>query len=177
MAEKLKKKAGAERAQSRKYIAVIGIVVVIVVIAGAAVYGLNSTKPTDFSTFRSNFNSASRVGIYTTGYNGTALSSTIGCATAVIESIVGSQTYHRNASTIDLFVLNQTDCVFENGISGTVGNYTFNSIGNCLNVSKAEPSIFINYSQVNSTVIRPKALYISGDEQFLGLCGVATEIT
>ena len=171
------KKAAAEGGQSRKYLAVVGIAVVIVIIAGAVVYGLSSTQPTDFNAFKSNFNSAGRVAIYTTGYNGIALSSTIGCATAVIESVVGSRAYHRNASTIDLFVINQTECVFENGIGGAVGNYTFNSIGNCLNVSKAEPSIFINYSPVNSTVIKPRALYVSGNEQFLGMCGVAAEIS
>ncbi len=171
------KKAAAPSGQSRKYIAVIGIVVVVVIIAGAVVYGLGSTKPTGFSTFKSNFNSAPRVAIYTTGYNGTAISSTVGCATAIIESVVGSQTYHRSANTIDLYVINQTECVFENGVGGTVGNYTFNSIGNCINASKTEPSIFINYSSVNSTVIKPKALYMSGDARFLGLCGLASEIT
>ena len=171
------RKAAAKGGQPRKYIAVIGIAAIIVIIAGAVVYGLNSTKQTDFTTFRGNFNSAGRVAIYATGYNGTALSSTIGCATAVIESVIGSPIYHRNASSIDLFVINQTKCVFENGIGGTVGNYIFNSIGNCLNTSMHEPSIFINYSSVNSTVIKPIALYVSGNEQFLSLCGVAAEIS
>lgn len=161
----------------RKYAAVIGIVVIIVVIAGAAVYGLSSTKGTGFSTFKSGFDSAPRVAIYATGYNGTALSATIGCATAVIESVVGSPTSHRNASTIDLFVINQTACAYENGIGSTITNYTFNSISNCVGASRSEPSIFINYSSVNTTIVKPTALYIYGNSEFLALCGVASEIT
>lgn len=172
-----KDKRGAGGSSSRKYAAIIGIAVIIVIIAGAAAYGLMGSKPTDFSTFRNNFNSAGRVAIYTTGHNGTALSATIGCATAVIESIVGNPSTHRDSNTIDLFVINQTECAFENGVGGTVGNYTFNSISNCVNASRTEPSIFINYSDVNTTIVKPTSLYIYGDTQFLSLCGVATEIT
>ncbi len=167
-----------ERASSkRKYTAVIGITIIVIIIAGALVYGLESTKPTDISTFKSNFNSAQRVAIYAKGNNGTQWSSAIGCATAIIESIVGNPTYHRNASAIDFFVLNRTACTYEYGVSGTVSNYTYNSISNCLSISAHEPSIFVNYSTANSTHITPTALYVSGNQQYLGLCGVASEIT
>ncbi len=178
MERKARAKAnGTKGSMRRKYAAVIGIVVVIVVIAGATVYGLSSAKATSFGTFKGNFDSAPRVAIYATGYNGTALSATIGCATAVIESVVGSPTSHRNASTIDLFVLNQTSCAYENGIGGTITNYTFNSISNCVRTSSSEPSIFINYSSVNVTIVKPTSLHIYGNSEFLALCGVASEIT
>lgn len=179
MAEKQpKKKPDDKSSSSKKYAAVIGTIAIILIIAGALVYGLSGSNPTSFSTFRSNYNSASRVAIYASaGTNGTGISSTIGCATALVESLIASPSSHRNASTIDFFIMNQTACVYENGVGGTVGNYTYNSPGNCINTSRSEPSIFINYSAVNSTVIKPTALYISGDAQFLSLCGVASEIT
>ncbi len=178
MAQKSEKKQEKKNTgNGRKYLAVIGIVVVFIAVAGGLVYGLGRTQPTSFSTFKQNFDSAPRVAIYATGYNGTQLGSTIGCATAVIESIVGSSTYHRNSSTIDLYVMNSTACTFENGIGGQISNYSFNSIGNCLSASQHEPSIFINYSETNITRITPTTLHISGNEQFLELCGVASEIT
>jgi hypothetical protein len=178
VADKQPKKKPDDKSSSRKYVAVIGTVVIILIIAGALVYGLSSNSPTSFSTFKAGYNSASRVAIYASaGSNNTGIGSTVGCATALIEGLIGSPSSHRNASTIDFFIMNQTSCVYEHGIGGAVGNYTYNSPGNCINTSKSEPSIFINYSVVNSTVIKPTVLYISGDAQFLSLCGVASEIT
>ncbi|HUC38809.1 MAG TPA: hypothetical protein VL944_01635 [Candidatus Acidoferrum sp.] len=175
--ERPKRQAEPKKGERRKYIAVVAIVIIVVIVAGAVVYGLNATQPTSISTFKNNFNSASRVSIYITAYNGTALSYSIGCATSIIESIVGNGQNHRNASTIDLFIANQTTCVYQSGIGSVVTNYTFGSIENCTNTARSEPSIFINYSSTNRTTITPRTLYVSGDGQFLSLCGVASEIT
>ena len=185
MADKGKRPARAGRdampekgSGQRRATAAIGIIVIVDVVAGALAYGLYSNPPTSFANFRNRFNSAPRVAIFTTGYNGTQVSSTVGCASAVIEEIVGSATSHRNASSIDFFAINQTACVYENGIGGLVKNYTYNSIANCINTSRGEPSIFINYSDSgNSTVIKPSALYITGDQKFLAMCGIASEIS
>jgi hypothetical protein len=73
--------------------------------------------------------------------------------------------------------MNQTSCVFEHGVGGVVTNYTYNTTANCINTSKTEPSIFINYSDTNSTRITPQALYVAGDSQFLAICGIASELS
>lgn len=184
MADRTRKQAEPRQAaapgkgQDRRPLAVVGIMVIIVIIAGALAYGLIGYHPTSFSAFLAKFDSAPRVAIYTGGNNGTAISSTVGCASAVIEAAVGSSTHHRDPNTIDFFVINQTACAYENGIGGQVKNYTYNSISNCLNTSKSEPSIFINYSTSgNSTVIGTATLRISGDQRFLSMCGVASEIS
>jgi hypothetical protein len=161
----------------KKAAAAIGIVVIAIIVAGALAFGLNRSPPTSISTFLSNFYSAPRVAIYTTAYNGTQISSTIGCASALIESVVGSPSHHRNASTIDFFAINGTSCTYELGIGGIIKNYTYNSISNCINMSRSEPSIFINYSESNSTIVKPESLYIYGNQKFLAMCGITTEIS
>ncbi len=171
------KKEAKKADRKARFTYVIGTVVAILVLLGFATYFLqHSGKTSDFNTFKSNFNTAPRVAIYATAYNGTAVSATIECASSIIEEITGNPQVHRNSSTIDFFAINQTTCVFENGIGGVVKNYTYNSISNCIATSKAEPSIFLNYSSVNNTVITPSTLYISGDAGFLAMCGIASEL-
>lgn len=161
-----------------KYIAAIVIVVAIIGVAIFASSLFTARQPTsDFLVFQRNFNSAPRVNIFVAAYNGTVLSSTISCGTAIIEQIVGSKANHRNASTIDLNIINQTSCIRSTGLGGSASNYTTTTLQNCLNASGTEPSIYINYSTTNTTIIRPEYLYISGDALFLRECGVASQIS
>lgn len=167
----------SSRQGAAKYIAAI---IIIVAIIGAAIfanyYFVGNHNNGDFTVFQSNFNSAPRVTIMVAGYNGTVLSSTIGCATSVIEQIVASKTNHRDPSTIDLSIINQTSCVLSTGLQGKT-NYTVTSLQNCINYTKTEPTIFINYSTTNSTIIHPDYLSITGDQLYLSECGVASEIS
>ena len=104
-----KKKRDGNAAAVVKYAAAIIIIVAIIAAAiFTAPYILNgqSGQNAPFNSFRNNFNSAPRVDIVVAAYNGTVLSGTIGCATAIIENIVGSKSMHRNASTIDLSIIN-----------------------------------------------------------------------
>ena len=151
----------------------------IVIAAIFASFELNAFKGgnASFDTFKSNFNSAKRVDIVVAAYNGTILSSTVGCATAVIEQIVGSKTNHRNSTTIDLNIVNQTSCIRKEGLGLNTSNYTIVALQDCLNMTKTEPTIYINYSLANTTVIKPNYLYVSGDQLFLRECGISSEIS
>ncbi len=161
-----------------KYVAAI---VVVVAIIGAAIFaGLLSipSSQSNFTTFRNNFNSAPRVAITVAAYNSTILSGTIGCATAIIEEVVASKTEHRNSSTIDLNIINQSSCITTRGLGGTnSSNYTTTSLQDCLNISRTEPTIYINYSTANRTIISPEYMYVSGNMLFLRECGVASQIS
>jgi hypothetical protein len=151
--------------------------VAIVAVSYLVVSGIysNSNPQNSFSTFRSNFYSAPRVAIYATAYNGTVMSGTVGCATAIIENIVASTQAHRNSSTIDFFIINQTKCTYVSGLGKSNGTET--SLAACLNMSGSEPTIYINYSSTDmNPVIKPDYLYISGNSTFLNECGVATEL-
>ena len=157
---------------------IIAIVAVIAVIAAIAYARLYSSSSSSFNAFKSAFNSAPKVGIYVTADNSTGLSSTVGCATTLIERIVETPQTHRSPSSIGFYVMNSTSCVYSsNGLGGTIKNYTYTSTENCLNFSRGVPSIFLNYSNANSTLITHDSLYISGDAAFMNQCGIAYELT
>ena len=83
-----------------------------------------------------------------------------------------------NACTIDLSIINQTGCILSHGIGQLNGsNYTITSLQNCLNITGTEPTLYINYSVKNTTVIRPDYMYVSGNGVFLRECGVASSLT
>lgn len=170
-------KQKAEKTGTRKPVILV-LVLLIIIIAGIA-YSFMYTPIIggNINTFKNSFATAQRVAIYAMGYNGTALSSTSGCATFIIESIVSSRQNHRNASTIDYYVLNRTNCVYSSAPLGSISsNYIITSQQNCLNASTVEPSIFINYSQSNTTLIQGNRLYVSGNKLFLAQCGIAQSL-
>ena len=109
------------------YLAAAALAFIAIVVASYfIVSGLysNSNPTGSFSTFRSNFYYAPRVAIYATAYNGTVMSGTVGCATAIIENIVASTQAHRNSSTIDFFIINQTKCTYVSGLGKSNGTET-----------------------------------------------------
>lgn len=163
------------------YIAAIVIIILIIAVAifaaGLLNTGSNNSSSASFDAFMKNYNSAPRVNIFVTSYNGTVLSGTVSCATAIIEKLVASRTNHREASTIDLNIINETTCIRSTGLGNSTANYTTTTLQNCLNTSSTEPSIYINYSTNNVTIIKPDYLYISGDSLFLRECGLASEIS
>ncbi len=176
-------KPSAGQPVKKSNLAKYGIAIIIVVaIIGAAIFAglISGQSGSSFDTFKANFNAAPRVAILVTAYNGTVLSGTVGCATAIILQIASSAQNHRNTSTIDFDIINQSSCIETRGLSGTVPkpNYTTTSVQNCLNITQKEPTIYINYSaNQNSTIIKPRYLYIAGTSTFLRECGVASQIS
>ena len=179
------KKSAAKKREAHKGVsaavkmAVVAVVIIIIAAGALLVYDNlfgSGQQSASFGTFKANFNTAPRVAIFATAYNGSILSSTVGCATAVIVQIVSSQANHRNPSTIDYYVINQTSCVYSAaGLGQPTSNYTTASVQSCLNVTRTEPTIFINYTATNSTIIRPDYLYTSGNAAYLAQCGIADE--
>ncbi len=104
-------------------------------------------------------------------------SSVIGCSTQLIEQLIASKTQHRNASTIDYYVMNATQCSYSGASLGSAGGSINTTPTECLNLAGTEPRIFINYSSTNSTFVSPTALYIHGNMKFMLQCGIASEIT
>lgn len=179
--DKRPERATERNSASQKPYLMIGVAVVIVAIAvaGIALYiNNNSGSSGSFSAFKSSFQAAPRVAIFATAYNGTVLSGTVGCSTAIIESVVGSRTSHRNASTIDFYIINRTSCTFlKYGLGSKSSNYTTTALSNCTGTMAREPTVYINYSTgAPITTIQPKYLYISGNQTFLSECGVASQL-
>jgi hypothetical protein len=158
----------------------VGIIIVVLII-GVAIFAnslLTIKQPnTSFNVFSKNFDSAQKVNIFVYDPNSTVYQGTFGCASSVIIQIIANKTSHRNSSTIDFNVVNQTSCIRSNGLGGATSNYITTSLQNCLNTTATEPTLYINYSAHNTTIIRPEYLYVSGNLLFLKECGVASEIT
>jgi hypothetical protein len=155
-------------------------IIIIVVVAGGLVYGLNMSQQgqTSIAVFEGNFDSAARVSVLVTAYNGTTLAAATGCATGLIEQLTATHgSAHKNASMISFYVINSTKCVYAPQLGSSSSTYSNSTPGKCINMSRSTPSIFINYSDTNRTVITPDALYVSGTTGFLSQCGVASEIT
>lgn len=155
-------------------------VLCMAIVLGAAIIAvIYLSKPPSFSEFRTAFVSANSVAIFAM-YNGTLLgvggSSTVSCATALIERL------RRPSSSINFFVINQTSCTFATYGLGSNNSSTSNAttttgIGRCINMSKGMPVLYINYSTQNETVIGRGTLYVSGDLMFLRECGIAAQLT
>ena len=161
-----------------KTLAVIAIIIIFAAIFSSLFYGLVAYKPTSFKAFASNFNKANSVSIYINYTNGTDYAPELSCSNALIEELIGSVAAHKNASQINLYVLYNDSCIYRQGSLGTlISNYTNATRSECLGYGSSEPSIFINYSNVNRTIITPNKLYFTGDAKFLNECGIAYQIT
>ncbi len=170
------KAAKAEQVPAKtKYIAGIGLAVIILAIAGALFYGLQPSQPSSIGAFQASFLSANTIGIYVGDFNATGYPPADGCANNLIETAVANAQHHRAPGSINFFVVNTTSCSYSHGLGGTVNTSVIN-VTQCLGFSATEPSIFINYSTTNSTLVRDGVLYISGTLKFLSECGIASEI-
>lgn len=174
-------KAKAAGSNTVPAVIIIAVIVIAVALGYLASSHLLATTTgggqESFQAFQSHFYAAPRVAIYVTYLNGSTFSYSAGCAYALIEKLVGSSSYHRNASTIDfLIIANSTSCLTPNGALGSSNGTNVVPIQKCLSTSSSEPSVFINYSSVNSTVIRSGNLYTSGDALFLTECGISSEL-
>ena len=162
----------------RQTLAIIAIVIIFAAVFSSLFYGLISYKPTSFSAFASNFNKASSVAIYVNYSNGTTFAPELSCSNALIEELTSSVKDHKNASQINFYVLYNDSCIYRQGALGTlISNYTNATRAECIGYGAGKPSVFINYSSVNRTIITPSKLYFSGDANFLDECGIAYQIT
>ncbi|MCL5440986.1 MAG: hypothetical protein M1448_03870 [Candidatus Marsarchaeota archaeon] len=155
------------------------VVVAIVVVSVIYLYlsHLGNSSSSNFLSFKSAFNSAPHVGIYVAYLNGTTFSYTMGCATTLIEELTANRTTHRVPNTINFYVINGTSCIYSNGLGNPSSNYSNLSSSGCISFSKSVPSIFINYTAENNTVVSGKDLYFSGSTKYLSECGIAYEVT
>lgn len=167
-----------KRSIERNALVAIAIVVILAAVFSALFYGLVAYKPTSFKAFASNFNRANSVAVYVNYTNGTEFAPELSCSNALIEELISSSAVHKNASQISLYILYNNSCVYRQGALGTlISNYTNATRSECISYGTGKPSIFINYSRANSTVITPEKLYFTGDAKFLSECGIAYQIT
>lgn len=164
-------RAAKSRGLDPKPYAIAGIAVIILAAVAYIVYSNYITTP--FPAFLGNFHSASRVALVVGYANLTQYANMAECSDFVVQTIA----HTRNASTIDIFVLNKTTCYYSPTGLGHAINVSTQPSSACLNVARSEPSIYLNYSNTNSTTITPYHLYVYGNAAYMQKCGIATDLS
>ena len=170
--EPRKAKDGEKKIDSKQVMQIAVPFAIVAIIAVVLYFVYANYLNTPFSTFQRNYDSASRVALAVTYGNVTQYSAEAGCSQYLIQTIAGT----RNASTIDFFILNRTMCYYSPTGLGHAINISTVPASQCLGYARSEPSIFLNYSNNNSTVITPYHLYASGNAAYMAKCGIAVEI-
>lgn len=170
-AETAKKEPGKQESQLKTAITVaVPIIAILLIFYFAVLPSTSVTVP--FTTFQKTYLSAPRVGVLLSYQNQSQYGVASQCATELVQIIAQG----RNATTIDYYVLNRTECTYPTGGLGHSISIATNSTGWCINASKSEPDIFLNVSSVNSTTITARKLYVHGNTQYMNACPIAIEI-
>jgi len=163
---------------SKAIIITILAVIAVSVLITAYMYGVNnSASNVPLSVFLTNIRTAPHMNIYVSSINNTVLVTSTYCATAIIYQIIKSNYTHRDPSTINFFVVNESNdsCTYAVGLKNA-SNFSTSTYSNCINKAKSIPSIFINYNKTNKTVVHNNALYIRGSTRYLLECGISVQI-
>ncbi|VVB76783.1 Uncharacterised protein [uncultured archaeon] len=152
----------------------------LIVVVAAAVFALfyfvvlpSSLLTVPFTTFKDNYVSAPRVAILANTYfNGNDSAASLQCFARVAQVTA----FTRNRTTMDLFVLNRTNCTFSPAGAASL-NLTIRPISYCLEKAQSEPSIFLNYSSSNYTVVRAYGLHVYGNAAYMQSCPLAVDIS
>lgn len=126
-----------------------------------------------FATFKGNFASAPRVAIVSTYANASAFGAESNCANKIVYVVAN----HRNASTIDYYLINQTTCTYPIGGLGHTLSIATNTTANCMAMIGSEPALFLNFSATNSTLIQPYRLYVGGNMAYFNQCPIAVDLS
>lgn len=162
-----RERSRSERKKPNRYAYAAVAIVVIAVAAASAYVFLSTSASVPFSTFKSGFQSAPRVGVVATYSNQSQYAAESPCFTSIIQVIARS----RKASTIDFFIINQQNdsCIYSaTGLGGSISTAVTNS-SHCIGIAESEPSIFLNYSTQNSTHITSSRMYVYGNSRYMAV--------
>lgn len=169
-----KEKAAAKgRGLSQTKVALLAIVVVVAAFLAFFYLVLPSMSNVPFTTFKGNFGSAARVALVVTYGNQSQYAAESQCFPALVQSLA----FTRNASTIDFFILNRTACYYPSAGLGHASNVTTEPPANCLAKAGSEPSIFLNYSASNGTVVKAYDIYVYGNSAYMAKCPIAVDMS
>ena len=172
-AESAGKKKAAAKKSGVPYL-YIAVAVIVIVAALFLLKGPLVGSSVPFSTFKSTFQSAPRVGIIATFSNQSQYENESPCFTSLIQVVARA----RKASTIDFFIVNQANstCTYSNtGLGGAISLSTSNS-SYCIGIARSEPSLFLNYSASNSTMITRSGMFVYGNSKYMASCPIEVEM-
>ncbi len=157
------------------YFSIAIIIIIILALALIIMYLIPQYFGTSFNTFKANFNSAQRIAVVSQYTNASQYVILSQCSTDIISAETASD--HRNASTIDFYVINSTTCTYAPNGLGHVLNPVTTNASSCEKQIQSEPSISLNYSNSNYTSITPYHMTIFGNDAYFLECPVAVGLT
>ncbi len=172
-AEIVEKKQQEKKGGSVVTLVALVLVLVAVVLIAFFFVLLPSQVSVPFSTFKSNLNSASRVAVILTYGNQSQFVRESQCAAQMIQVMAHS----RNATTIDYYILNRTLCTYPVGGLGHTVSIANATPSKCLSMASAEPNVFLNYSQTNSSLVTAYKLYVYGNSQYMAACPISVDLS
>jgi flagellar basal body-associated protein FliL len=168
-----KKKAPAPNTGKQEIKRIILAAIIIIIIAAAALFLLPMINaPVPFSTFKSNFQSALKIGVVGTLTQSSNQSQYVeSCAVKSVENIA----YTRKPSTIDFYLIAQNGtCTYQQGLGTAAPNIANASY--CISLADNEPSVFLNYSSANHTSISASRLFAYGNAAYMSACPISVEL-
>lgn len=172
-AEQQKKETAATEEKKSRNLTIYVLLIMAALLIIGIVSLSGSLSNVSFSSFKQNFNSAQRVAFVVYYNNASTYGLETICATDTVE-VLSSK---RSPSTIDFFTLQSNNCTYiPNGL-GHIGNVLTTNSSSCLSTAASEPSIYLNYSNTNSTVITPYHLKIYGNSGYMRSCPLAVDLT
>ncbi len=136
-----------------------------------ALFMLLHTPGVPFSTFKSNFLSSSNVSIVAVFSNYSQFAAEEACFVELSEVLP-----FKNVSRVNRFLIytaNDTctfSPVYPMQIETKPASY-------CLSIADSEPSIFLNYSSVNTSIITAYRLTIYGNAEYMQKCPIAVDMS
>lgn len=158
------------------YAAITAVAVIVIAVFYFIV--APSLNGVPFSVFKSDFNSAQRVALVTAYSNGTQFAFEYQCMTKV-SGVISA----RPSVELDFIFINQQNasCLYSPIKLPALSNYHGINVSSktasaCLSIADSEPSIFLNYSNANSTRITPTQLHVYGNQEYMQRCPIAVDI-
>ncbi len=144
---------------------------VVLVLASFIILYFISSHYAPFSTFKYNFLNSPNVSIVVMYSNESQFEAEYSCITLLPQHIK-----FKNLNGFRLFIINVSNntCIFSTGI---VPNITKRNSSYCLSIANSEPSIFLEYSEQNSTSISSDKLVIKGNSAYMAACPVAVDMS
>ncbi len=152
------------------------VVIIAIVVAIAIILLHPGVQPNNLAAFESYYKSSPYLNIYINATNSSSFVNTLGCADSLIEIIIENKTIHKSPTDINLFIMNNTSCVYSKGLVN-VDNYTNASISKCLSYKSSYPTIAINEGPTNRTIVSDKEINYYGTPTFIENCGIAYELS
>ena len=177
MAKAKTKQETATKAKKEENIWMYALAALVGVVAlYAAYYFLSNYVQTSFTAFKSSYIAAPKVAIALVYDTIPQYSASLQCSLALTQVVSRARSQSFSSNSIDFVIMNSTACVYQQGLGYPI-NFVNDTPENCKALLKSTPTIFLNYSYANYTVVTLNHMYIGGNNDYMTTCPIAAEFS